>query len=301
MNFISFNGTLLFCGIVAIIILAFSLVALMAPLALFAKNGDPPKAIAYPVVGLGAIFQVYFWGFWAAVCVALALKYTQKPDVTLDWLYWVFAFMWCTALIGWLLNKEMRVTESSEESQTIQKGTLGYSLVAIIAFLFFSFLPQYSQVPYGFLLRPLGLDTYLVSKSSNPIEFDARTRSTIDGFFEGYGFFVSGNKLAQGMTTSKDPLGDLIKVEFLMNQANNQLSELDIDLLNKLYDGWGEIVSTKFVPATELMLSGMQRGGKGDINDIAKADALVAEFDEWLRNNWDNIILTLNEKFKFER
>lgn len=300
MNYIGFNGTLLLYGFGAVFILAIGVMALMAPLSLLAKDGDPPKAVVYPLAGLAGIFQVYFWSFWSVVCVALAIKYTQRPDVTWDWLYWVTAFFWSTAFIRWFAHKEMGLSESVAESRSIAKGTLGYSLVAIVAFLFFSFMPQYSLTPYGFLLQPLGLDTYLVSKSTDRVEIDIKTRNTIEGFFEGYDHFISANRLAQGMAISKDPLGDLVKVETLMNQSNERLSELDIELLNKLYSGWGDIVSNKLIPAIELILSGMRPNGAGDINDIARADVLAAEFDQWLLNNWDKILLTLNKKYKFE-
>lgn len=298
MNYIGFNGTLLLYGFVGVFIFAFCVMALMSPLGLFAKDGSPPKAVVYPLVGLGAIFQVYFWGFWSVVCVALAIKYTERPDVTWDWLYWVTAFFWSTAFIRWFAQKEMQLSESVEESRSIGKGTLGYSLVAISAFLLFSFMPQYSLAPYGFLLQPLGLDTHLISKSTERVEIDEKTRKTIDGFFEGYNYFISANKLAREMTKSKDPLGDLVKVESLMNEANDRLSEVDIELLDKLYDGWGDIVSSKLIPAIELLLSGMQP--KGDVNDIARSDDLAAEFNIWLRNNWDNILLMLNKKYKVE-
>jgi hypothetical protein len=297
MNFITFNGTLLLYGFVAMFVMAFCVTAILSPLFLLAKNGPPPKVIAYPLAGLSGIFQVYFWGFWSVVCVAVTIKYTQRPDVTWDWLYWITAFSWTTTLIGWLVQKEMANSESFEESSAIRKGTVRYSLVAIIAFLVFAFSPQYGLSPYKPLLQPLGLDTYLVSKIDNRMEADTKTRDTIEGFFGGYDDFTKATILFAGMNTSQNPLGDLVKVESLMNQAREQLSKLDIRILNELYSGWGDAVSIKLIPALELISPAMRENEKVDLNDIAKADRLATEFHKWLRSNWNEILHTLNTKY----
>lgn len=298
MNFIIFNGALLLAGIIAISTFSIGLMLLLAPLALFTRSGKRSKAIVLPFVGIVGIFQIYFWGIWAAFCVALTIRFTQKPDVTWDLLYWLAGFGWCISLICWLVHKEMQSSQSPEEAQGIQKGTILYSLIAIVAFLFFAFAPSYILPPYGFLMKPLGLESHIVLRNTNRSEIDATVSKTIEAFFDGYDYFVSAGKLARGMASSKDHLGDIEKARTLMDKSKDRLSECDIELLNKLYDGWGNIVSNKFIPAIDLLLSGIQP--EGNRNDLARGDALMAELDEYVRNNWSKILVTLNEKYGYE-
>jgi hypothetical protein len=93
MNFILFNVILLFAGFLAVLVFSVGLMACLAPMALFAKSENPPKAVMLPLIGIAGIYQIYLWGFWSAFCVAMAIRFTQKPEVTWDWLYWITGFM----------------------------------------------------------------------------------------------------------------------------------------------------------------------------------------------------------------
>jgi len=157
MNFIIFNVILLFSGFLAVLIFSIGLMACIAPMALFAKSESPPKLVALPFLGIAGIYQIYFWGFWSAFCVAMTIKFTHKPEVTWNWLYWIVGFIWCTSLIGWLAHKEKQSSQSHEEARGIQKGTTLYSLIAIVAFLAFSFFPSLILPPYGWALKAFGL------------------------------------------------------------------------------------------------------------------------------------------------
>jgi hypothetical protein len=170
MNFILFNVILLFAGFPAVLIFSVGLMVTLAPMALFAKSGNPPKAFMLPLMGIAGIYQVYFWGFWSAFCVAMTSKFTQKPEVTWDWLYWITGFMECTALIGWLAFKERRGSRSLAEVGGIEKGTILYSLIAIAAFLVFAFAPSFMLRPYGWALTPLGLTRHIASQAANSVE-----------------------------------------------------------------------------------------------------------------------------------
>jgi len=142
MNFILFNIVLLFVGFLAVLVFSIGLMACFAPMTLFVKSKNPPKIVMLPLLGIAGIYQIYFWGFWAAFCVAMTIKFTHKPEVTLNWLYWIAGFIWCTSLIGWLAHKEKQSSQSLEEARGIQKGTRLYSLIAIVAFLVFAFFPS---------------------------------------------------------------------------------------------------------------------------------------------------------------
>ena len=298
MDFIIFNGALLVSGFVTVLIFSIGFIVLASPLALFAKLNNPPKMILFPLMSITGIYQIYFWGLWSAYCVVVAIKFTQKPEVTWDWLYWVTGFMWCTSLIGWLAHKEMQGSQSLDETQEIQKGTAFYSVIAVVAFIVFAFFPSLIVLPYSWVLKPLGLESYVVAKSSDIEQINPKIRKSIEAFFTGYEYFISANKLVIAMRTSNDPLGDFDKVKTLMNKSKERLSECDTEILNKVYKGWGDIVSNKFVPSIDILLSGIQ--SKGDRNDLSRGDALVVELDEWLHDNWNKILLTLNQKYGFE-
>jgi hypothetical protein len=172
MNFILFNIILLFAGFLAVFIFSVGLMACVAPMALFAKSENPPKAFMLPLIGIAGIYQIYFWGFWSAFCVTMTIRFTQKPEVTWDWLYWITGFMECTSVIDWLAHKERQGSRSLAEVRGIQRGTMLYSLIAILAFLVFAFAPSLVLPPYGWALKPLGLAydglTILVAQGEAP-------------------------------------------------------------------------------------------------------------------------------------
>ena len=298
MNYIFFNGILLFGGFIAVLVFSFGLMACLAPLALFRGSQDPSKAFTLPITAIAGIYQVYFWGFWSAFCVAMTTKYTQKPEVTWDWLYWITGFMECISLIAWLAHKERQSSQSLEEVRGIQKGTSFYSLVAVVAFLVFAFAPRLMVAPYGWVLKPLGLHSYISQKAENSAKTDEEARKTIEAFFAGYEYAISANKLARGIPTSKDRVGDFEKVKALLDKARERLSECDTHILNKIYNGWGDILSNKFIPAINLHLAGSQ--AQGDRNDLARGDALMAEFDRWLQQNWNQILVRLYQEYGFD-
>lgn len=157
MNFILFNIILLVAGLIAVLIFSFGFMVCLAPMALLAKSEKPPKAFVLPILGIAGIYQMYFWGFWSAFCIAMTISFTQKPEVTWDWLYWITGFMWCTSLIGWLSHREQQTSQSLKETRGIQTGTMLYSLVAIVGFLVFAFNPSLMLLPYGWALKPLGV------------------------------------------------------------------------------------------------------------------------------------------------
>lgn len=170
MNFIIFNVILLFAGFLAVLIFSISLMACIAPMALFAKSASPPKVVVLPLLSIAGAYQIYFWGFWSAFCVAMTFKFTQKPEVNWVWLYWIAGFMWCLTVIGWLAHKEKQSSQSLEESRGIQKGTTLYSLIGIVAFLAFAFFPSLILPPYGWALKGFGLHRYIGTKNDGNVE-----------------------------------------------------------------------------------------------------------------------------------
>ena len=145
---------------VGLMVFSLGLVASMLPLLPFVKSEKPPTVVMVFAIFLMAVFQIYFWGLWSAYCVALVMKYTQMEGVTMNWLYWVCGFLWCTALIGWLSSKEQH-GQSFEKTKDIQKGTAFYKLTAIVGYLIFAFSPNLAFYPYGWFMKITGLSKYI--------------------------------------------------------------------------------------------------------------------------------------------
>ena len=163
MNFITYNFLLLVVSLPALFLFSVGLMGLLSPLSIFSKSEGLPKAIVLPFIGLAALYQIYFWALWSAFCVALTYKYTIRPEVTWDWMYFATGFMWCLALIGWLSHKERQSSESLKETRGILSGTLMYTIVAVVAYIVFAIWPYLMLVPFGWALDLIGLAKYVAS------------------------------------------------------------------------------------------------------------------------------------------
>jgi len=298
MNFIFFNVILLFAGFLAVLIFSIGFMACLAPMALLTKSKKPSYLVTFLLFGIVGIYQIYFWGLWSAFCVAMTIRFIHKPDVNWVWLYWISGFFWCISLIGWLVHKETQLSESTEEVRSVQKGATLYSLINIVAFLVFAFAPSLMIHPYGWAIKPLGLQTRIVSETTNMVKRDDKVSKSVEGFFTGYEYALNANELGREILSSKDITGDYEKMRSLLTKSKARLSECDITLLNKIYSGWGDIVSNKFIPAINLVLAGAQQ--HGDRNDLVKGDVLMADFDNWMQNNWNKLLLRLNQEYGYE-
>jgi hypothetical protein len=107
----------------------------------------------------------------------MTIKFTHKPEVTWNWLYWIMGFIWCTSLIGWLAHKEKQSSQFLEEARGIQRGKTVYSLITIVAFLAFSFFPSLILPPYGWVLKAFGLHRYIVTKNASNVVIAESERS----------------------------------------------------------------------------------------------------------------------------
>ena len=145
-----------------LMIFSLGVFACMLPLFPFLRgdNPNPPKLITFTTIFLAALYQIYFWGLWSSYCVAVVMRFTQKTEVTSDWLYWVCGFMWCSALIGWLSAKEQQ-GQTLKNAQATQRGTLLYKSLAIVAFAMFALYPSLCELPYGWFFKLTGLSDYI--------------------------------------------------------------------------------------------------------------------------------------------
>ena len=163
MNFVTYNLLILAASVPALIIFSVGVMGLLSPLSLFPRAERFPKAVVLPITTLAGLYQIYFWGLWSAFIVALTYRYTIRPEVTWDWMYFICGFTWCTALIGWLSHKERLSSKSLEEEQGIVSGTLMYSTVALMAYIVFAIWPHLMLAPFGWALDLLGMTKYVAA------------------------------------------------------------------------------------------------------------------------------------------
>ena len=160
MNFIKYNIVLLLSGFPAILIFSVGVFACLAPLALFAKMEKPPLIVVILLTLLAGAFQIYFWGLWSAYCVAVTYKFTIRPAVTWDWLYFITGFFDASSIIAWLSYKEQE-GESYQRQTEVQRGTMYYAAVAWIAYIVFAIWPSLITPVYGWATNLLNLTRYI--------------------------------------------------------------------------------------------------------------------------------------------
>jgi hypothetical protein len=112
-----------------------------------------PRFAVAPFLVLLFLAQAYFWGAWAAFSVALTTRFTAKPEVTWDWLYWLAGFSLCTSLVGWFASKE-RATRAAAEQPAIEHGAMLYWVLCAVCFIGFGLWPSLMQLPYGWFTGP---------------------------------------------------------------------------------------------------------------------------------------------------
>jgi hypothetical protein len=136
---------LLVGAFVAPIAFSFMLVPLASLLGLTMRGaGAQPSPIrTYPIFALLFLVQMYFWGLWAAYCSSLAVtRATFDAGAGFHWLYYVVAFLFVMAPLGYLTSMERRSASSSGDAHHVQWGAGLYSGLTIIAFVAFAVSPR---------------------------------------------------------------------------------------------------------------------------------------------------------------
>ncbi|MFA5858005.1 MAG: hypothetical protein WC955_02950 [Elusimicrobiota bacterium] len=293
-NFIIFNVILLFAGLLALFILSIGVMACIAPMALFAKSENPPKIVTLPLLGIAGAYQIYFWCFWSAFCVAMTFKFTQKPEVTWDWLYWITGFMWCISLISWLAYKEEQSSKSPKESHGIEKGTILYSFIAIIAFLAFAFFPSLILPPYGWALKVFGLHGYVGAKNASN---KTNTTSNLpEQFVDDRITFAQVKQLfndAMDLTKPPDnscrpfdmPKEQEVQLRAKLNEGISLSKKIDDSFLDYLNADLKNNFHNKYVRGYELILEGLNSDTSNEnsigVKKQLDGSKLINEFNKW--------------------
>lgn len=140
---------------------------------------------------------------------------------------------------------------------------------------------------------------FINSQDKSPATtIDEKTQQNITGFFEGYKCFNDASTLASQLNISKDIPGDIEEVKSLLKKSKEEFTECDLQQLNSIYSGWGDVVSDKFIPAIDLTLTIHEK--EGDRVNAIRADALIIDINSWIDKNRGELLLRLNEKYGYE-
>ena len=110
---------------------------------------------------------------------------------------------------------------------------------------------------------------------------------SVSAFFACYEYLKDIQTLVLSISKSKTQKEDAAHVQTLLSSALARLRECDSARLNEVHAGWSDITDRTLRPALQKM-DACFRHGRDDA-ELARVDALLAEFDTWLRDNW-NII-----------
>lgn len=139
--------SLITADFIATIIFSFILMVLLLPIYLVSLISEKfsekfALLLYYPFIIITVIGQFYFWIIWASFCAYTVNYHIDSPSVIHLWLYYVTGFFAVSAPIIWFGAKESRLTESDLENKSNQKGTVVYSLFAIIGYVVFCVWPE---------------------------------------------------------------------------------------------------------------------------------------------------------------
>lgn len=265
---------------------------------------------------LAAVGQSFVVGAYAVFVVAIVRWFgAARPDIPL-WPLWIAALIHSAAAPTYAMK------EVSEEP-TAQHETLGLAalagtgtfLLAVFSPLLLSFL--YGWVPlFGFLstvpaskptdpARQAAVDVPVPPASvpvtappvaappSTVVPAPALGRRSVESFFRGYKYLQILNTLQRSLKTSKDPMGDRERILELLRAALRSFEEVDPSELNGIHPEWGSVTVNYVVPGIRKLLSGALP--EGDRADLARGDAMLAEYDSWLERNWNAIAAKVDE------
>jgi hypothetical protein len=95
--------------------------------------------------------QAYFWGIWAAYCSVMARSWAASATYPI--VYYFFVLSACASPITWMSQKEMATARSAAEALGIVRGTVLYSLIAVVAYLIFTIWPTTRETIYGWIAQ----------------------------------------------------------------------------------------------------------------------------------------------------
>jgi hypothetical protein len=99
--------------------------------------------LIYPIMGLAFLIEVYIISGWSAYVASRAVVYSQAPEVTHRWLYFVVGFLLCHGPLGFMAAKEGPKGSSS---------SCLFITIAMVVYVIFCIWPKMMVFPYGWFL-----------------------------------------------------------------------------------------------------------------------------------------------------
>jgi hypothetical protein len=240
---------------------------------------------------IGTIIATLGQSYIYLACVAFIISWTtlasRRNDVV-GFLLWPVAFIAVASPLVANLFYAYGVEEEHHEKANVV-GSYITLIVSLVGFFIFAFAPTVKSMAWGWVPYNRALVSYNIKK-----DIWASTNS----FFSGIDILSNAHKLVQAMPSSKDMLGDYVKIGTLLDESKNEFLKCDIKIMNSTHDGWGDILSTKAIPAIDFYLKGLLPSG--DDKDWTRGDALVLDFNRWMDSNLNSLLARLKEKYKFE-
>ena len=277
MNFIKYNVVLLFSGFPALLILSVGFIACLAPLSLFAKMQRPPLIVIITLALLVGAFQMYFWGLWAAYCVAITYKFTSRPAVTWDWLYFVTGFFEASSLIAWLSYKEQQ-GESFKRRSEIERGTMYYAAIAWIAYIVFAIWPSLIMPVYGWATDRLDLTRYI-----SPIEWTEQDRLSEQ-------HLLNAKKATEELWNAMSKIGQAgvpqpgispAEMNVLLAQAIKEADLVSDDFLRKTHPDF----PTRYAVLRQSLRGVSVFFSTGDEHSMATAFQQYVQYCDWINSH----------------
>lgn len=119
-----------------------------------------PGFMFFPLTS-GGILLLYFSAAWAAFCVYATARYTDNPEVTRDWVYFVLGTVWCLfVFVVWATLAEKKMDSSWQRVSHILNimFTITIQMVGVLTLIscvVFALFPNLIQFPYGWLTNLL--------------------------------------------------------------------------------------------------------------------------------------------------
>jgi len=119
--------------------------------------------------------------------------------------------------------------------------------------------------------------------------------ANIESFMVAREYLRSSIELLHSMMSSKDGKNiesDLEKIITLLEASKSRMAECDIEVLNDLINGWGDI-SNVFIKGVDYYISAFK---KRDKSNLIRGDALLIDCDKWVEKNQIEIINKISSK-----
>jgi hypothetical protein len=137
----------LYTFFVALIYLTYAIINILTFLLINRNKFIYKSYISIILAIISILIQAYLWILWTAICVQNIITYTDQPEITNDWLYYLSGYLIANLLLvlisnGFELIYVKKGLDDLEKFQLIVFGPNLYMMIILIAFTIFSIFPK---------------------------------------------------------------------------------------------------------------------------------------------------------------